>query len=126
MIVELARTDFNRLLHAGELELDAITLRLTNGESSKILHEQPPAPTHAAEVSERRTDARAQLTGEPQFYMRAKFDGVCAAQRSAGPHAFDCTQTIATGEQVLRDAANKKTFCAPCGAMKYPNVPIRR
>jgi hypothetical protein len=120
VILELARTDLARLVHGEDVELDGLTVRLTD-TASAVLDVRAPAPDRTAQVSERRSEARANLTGDPQFYMRAKFDGVCNSQYVGGP-APDCTQTIAAGDRVLRDRANGKTYCAPCGAVKYPNV----
>lgn len=113
MIVELTNAHMLALVEGEPVCIGGVTVR--RGDAGVLHEQQDQEDAIAARVRERRTDTRHQLTGDPQFYMRAKFDGRC-------PHAFCTQEEIREGDRVLRDARGKKTYCAPCGRNLFPNV----
>lgn len=105
MIVELSRDHLAYLIAEEPVTIGDVTVRVGDGG---VLER---------DVRQERADARAAVTGEQQFWMRARFDGKCP---SAGE--LDCTGKIKRGDRVLRDRAGGKTYCFACGHGAYPNV----
>lgn len=117
MIVELTNEQLATLVMDREpVTIQGVTVRV--GQGVVLLEaSDEPAPTRTEQVREQRSDARAALTGgDPVYKRRARYDGQCNA---------NCGRSIAAGEQMIRDRAQGKNYCVPCGEHRFPMLAQR-